>query len=244
MVSPGGPLPEREAAVGAPARQAGQRGAGARLPDPPPERRRDPRRHRPAPLDRQRRPPELRRPRQPLRQADARGRRRRPLAAARARHRPRRDPGRRHDPPPPRPHLGDLRVPAARPSSSPPPSGEAAASGGSATATAAPTTTTPSTTARSTSTAPRSAPTPASPAPSTSSATARSASPSPRATPPATSSVVCHLAQRDFVIGGDAVYYAGQLDGDLRPRPAPRTPTTGAARCRSCASSALSSPTR
>ena len=38
------------------------------LPDPPPQRRRDPRRHRPAPLDRHRRQGELRRPRHPRRQ--------------------------------------------------------------------------------------------------------------------------------------------------------------------------------
>jgi N-acyl homoserine lactone hydrolase len=35
-------------------------------------------------------------------------------------------------------------------------------------------------------------------------------------------SVICRLAQRDFVIGGDAVYMAGQLSGELPlpPRPA------------------------
>jgi glyoxylase-like metal-dependent hydrolase (beta-lactamase superfamily II) len=34
-------------------------------------------------------------------------------------------------------------------------------------------------------------------------------------------SVVCHLSERDFVIGGDATYTAGQLSGDapLAPRP-------------------------
>ena len=34
--------------------------------------------------------------------------------------------------------------------------------------------------------------------------------------------VVCRLAQRDFVIGGDAMYYAGQLDGDVAPPPRPQ----------------------
>jgi glyoxylase-like metal-dependent hydrolase (beta-lactamase superfamily II) len=34
-------------------------------------------------------------------------------------------------------------------------------------------------------------------------------------------SVICRLASADFVIGGDAVYFAGQLDGSekLAPRP-------------------------
>jgi glyoxylase-like metal-dependent hydrolase (beta-lactamase superfamily II) len=34
-------------------------------------------------------------------------------------------------------------------------------------------------------------------------------------------SVVCRLASADFVIGGDAVYFAGQLEGSepLAPRP-------------------------
>ena len=44
-------------------------GPRPRLPDPPPDRRPDPRRHRPPPLDRERRLGELRRPRQPLRPA-------------------------------------------------------------------------------------------------------------------------------------------------------------------------------
>jgi len=57
-------------------------------------------------------------------------------------------------------------------------------------------------------------------------------------------SVVCRLAQRDFVIGGDAIYLSGQLDGSVPPPPRPRTPTTCAARCRSCASSTLGFPTR
>jgi glyoxylase-like metal-dependent hydrolase (beta-lactamase superfamily II) len=35
-------------------------------------------------------------------------------------------------------------------------------------------------------------------------------------------SVICRLAQRDFVIGGDAVYYEGQLSGDLAPPPRPQ----------------------
>lgn len=34
-------------------------------------------------------------------------------------------------------------------------------------------------------------------------------------------SVVCRLAERDFVIGGDAMYLAGQLDGSLAPPPRP-----------------------
>ena len=35
-------------------------------------------------------------------------------------------------------------------------------------------------------------------------------------------SVIAHLAERDFVIGGDAMYMAGQLDGSepAPPRPA------------------------
>jgi glyoxylase-like metal-dependent hydrolase (beta-lactamase superfamily II) len=35
-------------------------------------------------------------------------------------------------------------------------------------------------------------------------------------------SVICRLAQRDFVIGGDAMYYAGQLDGSVPPPPRPQ----------------------
>jgi glyoxylase-like metal-dependent hydrolase (beta-lactamase superfamily II) len=35
-------------------------------------------------------------------------------------------------------------------------------------------------------------------------------------------SVVCRLGQRDFVIGGDAVYYRGQLDGSVPPPPRPQ----------------------
>jgi glyoxylase-like metal-dependent hydrolase (beta-lactamase superfamily II) len=35
-------------------------------------------------------------------------------------------------------------------------------------------------------------------------------------------SVVCHLGRRDFVIGGDAVYMYGQLDGSLPPAPRPQ----------------------
>jgi N-acyl homoserine lactone hydrolase len=34
-------------------------------------------------------------------------------------------------------------------------------------------------------------------------------------------SLVCHLAERDFVIGGDAVYMDGQLDGSDPPPPRP-----------------------
>jgi glyoxylase-like metal-dependent hydrolase (beta-lactamase superfamily II) len=34
-------------------------------------------------------------------------------------------------------------------------------------------------------------------------------------------SVIAHLAQRDFVIGGDAMYVAGQLDGSDAPPPRP-----------------------
>ncbi|HEY1854371.1 MAG TPA: N-acyl homoserine lactonase family protein [Solirubrobacterales bacterium] len=35
-------------------------------------------------------------------------------------------------------------------------------------------------------------------------------------------SVVCRLSQRDFVIGGDALYLSGQLDGSLAPPPRPQ----------------------
>jgi N-acyl homoserine lactone hydrolase len=35
-------------------------------------------------------------------------------------------------------------------------------------------------------------------------------------------SVICRLAQRDFVIGGDAMYLAGQLDGSVPPPPRPQ----------------------
>jgi N-acyl homoserine lactone hydrolase len=35
-------------------------------------------------------------------------------------------------------------------------------------------------------------------------------------------SVVCRLAERDFVIGGDAMYFAGQLDGSVPPPPRPQ----------------------
>lgn len=34
-------------------------------------------------------------------------------------------------------------------------------------------------------------------------------------------SLVCRLAQRDFLIGGDAMYYAAQLEGGLAPPPRP-----------------------
>jgi glyoxylase-like metal-dependent hydrolase (beta-lactamase superfamily II) len=34
-------------------------------------------------------------------------------------------------------------------------------------------------------------------------------------------SVIAHLAEHDFVIGGDAVYFEGQLDGDLPLPPSP-----------------------
>ncbi len=34
-------------------------------------------------------------------------------------------------------------------------------------------------------------------------------------------SVICRLKERDFVIGGDATYLRGQLDGDLAPAPRP-----------------------
>lgn len=34
-------------------------------------------------------------------------------------------------------------------------------------------------------------------------------------------SVICRLAERDFVIGGDAMYVRGQLDGDTPPPPRP-----------------------
>jgi glyoxylase-like metal-dependent hydrolase (beta-lactamase superfamily II) len=35
-------------------------------------------------------------------------------------------------------------------------------------------------------------------------------------------SVVCRLGQRDFVIGGDAMYYLAQLDGSVPPPPRPQ----------------------
>jgi N-acyl homoserine lactone hydrolase len=35
-------------------------------------------------------------------------------------------------------------------------------------------------------------------------------------------SIVCRLAQRDFVIGGDAIYLSGQLDGSVAPPPRPQ----------------------
>ena len=84
---------------------------GPRLPDPPPERRRDPRRHRPAPLDRHRRQENFGRLGARFGQPGAGGRRRRARPAARARPRPRRDPDRRDDPHAHRPRLGDLGVP-------------------------------------------------------------------------------------------------------------------------------------
>jgi N-acyl homoserine lactone hydrolase len=34
-------------------------------------------------------------------------------------------------------------------------------------------------------------------------------------------SVICRLASADFVIGGDAIYFAGQLDGSEPPAPRP-----------------------
>jgi glyoxylase-like metal-dependent hydrolase (beta-lactamase superfamily II) len=34
-------------------------------------------------------------------------------------------------------------------------------------------------------------------------------------------SVVCHLKERDFVIGGDAMYVRAQLDGEAPPPPRP-----------------------
>ena len=73
----------------------------------------------------------------------------------------------------------------------------------------------------STSTAPASTPTPASAAPSTSSATARSTSPSPPATAPATCRWSAASSSDDFVIGGDAMYMAAQLDGDVAMPPRP-----------------------
>ena len=55
MVSPGGRLVTAKLAAGAADRQAKANAVPVPgLPDPPPERRRDPRRHRPAPLDRHR----------------------------------------------------------------------------------------------------------------------------------------------------------------------------------------------
>ena len=67
----------------------------------------------------------------------------------------------------------------------------------------------------------RSTPTRPSAAPSTSSATARSGSPSPPATAPGHMSVIARLSDRDFVIGGDAMYTYRQLEADapLPPRP-------------------------
>ena len=56
-------------------------------------------------------------------------------------------------------------------------------------------------------------------------------------------SVIAHLAQRDFVIGGDAMYMVAQLEGDAPLPPRPSTPTTSAAHCRSCGSSTVSSRT-
>ena len=189
MESPGGRFLQREAAARPAHRPTGDDGAVPRLPDPPPERRGDPRRYRPPSLDRNRRRRELRPARCPLRQADARARGRRAGAAARARPRPGRDPDRRHDPPAPRPQLGDLRVPQLdlRRQRSRVEGRHRRFRARCSTATAAPTSTTPSTTARSTSTAAASTPTPPSAAPSTSSATARSASPTRPATAPATS---------------------------------------------------------
>ena len=185
---PRGALPHPEAVARPAHRQAGDDGALPGIPDPPPERRRDPRRHRPAPVDRDRRARELRRARRPHRAPGPRAGRRRPRAAAQARPRARRGPGRGDDPPAPRPQLGDLRVPARDLRRQRGRVGGGARAGPTrcSTATAGPTTTTPSTTARSTSTAAASTPTRASGAPTTSSATARSASPSPRATAPAT----------------------------------------------------------
>ena len=105
------PPPQAEAAEGAAVGQAALHGPGPGLPDPPPQRRRDPRRHRPAPLGGQRRQGELRWHRQPLRQSDPEARRRRAGTAARPRPRPQRAAGRGDDPHAHRPHLGDLRVP-------------------------------------------------------------------------------------------------------------------------------------
>ncbi len=77
-----------------------------------PERRRDPRRHRPPPVGRHRSPPRTsvaRSPASPTPALEPGGRAR--CAAARPRRRPEGDPARRHDPPALRPHLGDVRVP-------------------------------------------------------------------------------------------------------------------------------------
>ena len=66
----------------------------------------------------------------------------------------------------------------------------------------------------------RSAPTPPSAAPSTSSATARSGSPTRPGHSAGHQSVIARLAERDFIIGGDAFYTLGQLTGaPLPPRP-------------------------
>ena len=69
MASPGGRFLTLKLLRALLTRQAGATVPVPGLPDPPPERRRDPRRHRPAPLDRDRAAAELRRPRRPLRQA-------------------------------------------------------------------------------------------------------------------------------------------------------------------------------
>ncbi len=84
-------------------------GAGSRLPRPPPDRGRDADRHRPSPLDRPRPQAQHGTAGGEVLQPRARGRRH--LAAARAGPRARRHRGRRAHPPPPRPRLGDLRVP-------------------------------------------------------------------------------------------------------------------------------------
>ena len=51
-------------------------------------------------------------------------------------------------------------------------------------------------------------------------------------------SVIAHLAERDFVIGGDASTCWPSWRAARRCRRAPSTPTTSAARCRSCGCSA------
>ena len=157
---------------------------------------------------------------------------------------PKSTPARRDDPPAPRPRLGDLGVPERdlRVSEA---EWEAATTDSrpdAARLPAARTTTTPSTTARSTTTATRIG----------SYATfgrtfdlfgdgsVRLAS-----TPGHSAghqSVICRLRDRDFVIGGDAIYTHGASSTTRPSRRARSTATTGAARCRSCSSSPA--PTR
>ncbi len=158
------------------------------LPDPPPERRRDPRGHRASSLDHLGPEGELRRARRPLQQARAGAGRGRPRPAAAARDRPGPGADRGDDAP-------ALSTMPRRSRSSPsPPSSSARPSGSRRRRTAARrcaatgrrTMTSPSTTAPSTSPAATSTATPPSAAPSTCSATARSGSPTRPGTAPGT----------------------------------------------------------